>query len=313
MLILILSTSLSIGNSIVTNPQYFRSDYVNPDKVGLPQAGIWLRTYAPTNSVIITNVRPHILSYYTNCSFDIESVDWKIDRQGVGTIITPVSQTEFSELIDAKKFDYLVVFSESVAGEFWRRPYFMPYVDNDALFTIYEPVVEAPLEITGCESTDSWTVIRGDIDFSLDSTDKKEGLYSIKVEGITNEGGQTRISYNAVGTWNLSKNTFEFWFKLDNATNPKYFSVILSDNTGNYRYWINSTQVFKDWDSGDWQNLQMPLNNYKGQEDKFDLEQVNRIDIYVYADPNITITYHLDTIKVYTLVEKVYTLKREND
>lgn len=306
MIILVFSTSLSIGNSIVTNHQYAYSDYVNPDDVGLPQAGRWLTTNAPTNSVIITNARPQILSYYTNCSFDIESTDWKIDRQGVGTIITPNSQTEFLELVNNGKFDYLVVFTDPVVGEFWKRPYFSPYVDKDSLFTIYKHVDEAPLEITGCESTDGWTVTRGDINFSLDSTDKKEGLYSIKVEGITNENGQTRISYNADGTWNLSRNTFDFCFKLDNATNPNYFSVILTDNAGNYRYWINSTQVFKDWDSGNWQNLQFPINNYKGQEGKFDLEQVKSIDIYVYADANTPITYHLDAIKVYTLVERVH-------
>ena len=313
MFLLIVSTSLSIGNSIVTNPQYAYSDYVNPNEVGLPQAGRWLTTNVPTNSTIITNARPQILSYYTNCIFDIESTDWKIDRQGVGTIITPNSQTEFSELLDAGKFDYLVVFTDPAVGEYWKRPYFRSYIEDDALFTIYEYVMEAPLEITGCELTDGWTVTRGRITFSLDFTDKKEGLYSIKVEGITNERGQTRISYNADGTWDLSKSTFDFWFKLDTATNPNYLSIILTDNAGNYRYWINSTQVFKNWDSDNWQNLQFFLNYCKGQEGKFNIEQVKRIDIYIYADPNTPITYHLDAIKVYTLVEKVYTLKREND
>jgi len=307
MIILVLSTSLSIGNVIVTNPHYAYSDYVNPDEVGLPQSGRWLTTNVPTNSVIITNVRPQILSYYTNCIFDIESTDWKIDRQGVGTIITPNSQTGFSELLNAGKFDYLIVFTDPVAGEFWKRPYFNPYVDKDALFTIYEYVMEAPLEITGCELTDGWTVTRGDINFSLDSTDKKEGLYGIKVEGITNEGGQTRITYSADGAWNLSKNTFDFWFKLDNTTNPKYFSVILTDNAGNYRYWINSTQVFKDWDSGNWQNLQFPINNYEGQEGKFNIEQVKCIAVYVYADPNTPITYHIDYIQTYSTTKKIYT------
>jgi hypothetical protein len=276
--------------------------------VGLTQAGIWLAENAPTNSVIVTNVRSQILSYYTNCSFDIESTDWRIDRQNASTIITPDSQTEFSELVDAKKFDYLVVFSEPVAGEFWRRSYYLPYVDEDVLFTIYAPIVEPPFNVTGCESTDDWTVTHGSITFSIDASDTKEGLYSVKAEGMTHQDtGRTRIFYNPAGTWDFSKvDLLNFWFKLDTATNPQYFSVILTDEAGNYRYWLNNTQVFQNWSSGDWQNLEMALDNYEGQEGQFDIEQVTDIAFYVYAAPNTAITYHLDYIQGYSNLKKIY-------
>jgi len=137
---LVISSSLWIGTSIVTNDQYFRNDYITPDEVGLPQAGNWLATNAPSNAVIITNARAHILSYYTNFSFDIETEDLRINRQGFGTIITPSSEIEFLEHINASEFNYLVVFTEPIVGEPWKRPYFNPYIVEGTLFTIYELV-----------------------------------------------------------------------------------------------------------------------------------------------------------------------------
>ena len=100
MIILVSSSSLGIGVSIVTNDQYFRNDYIIPEDVGLPQAGKWLIENVPTNSVIVTNARAHILSYYTNYSFDIKSKDLRINRQGIGTIITPSSENEFLDLLN---------------------------------------------------------------------------------------------------------------------------------------------------------------------------------------------------------------------
>lgn len=99
----------------------------------------------------------------------------RINRQGVGTIITPSSETEFFELIEARKFDYLVVFTESVVGEHWKRPYLYPYVVDGTLFTIYE-LVDIHLEFNISESTDGWYKTAGDIEFSLDSTNKKDNL-----------------------------------------------------------------------------------------------------------------------------------------
>lgn len=289
MIFLVTSSSLGIGISIVTNDQYFRNDYITPEDVGLPQAGKWLTTNVPTNSVIVTNVRAHILSYYTDFSFNFESEDLRINRQEIGIIITPSSETEFLYLIDEKEFDYLIVFTNPVIGEHWKRPYLYPYVVEGSLFTIYELVDNFNIS----ESTDGWYDTAGDIIFSLDSTDKKDGLYSIKLEGMTNEYNQTRININ--GIWNLyEKDYLNFWFKLDNATNQYYFSIVLTDNVGNYRYWNNDMQVLNDWDSNIWQYIQITLHDYKGQKGTFNIEQVNRISIYVYAASNTSIAYHID-------------------
>lgn len=137
-IILVISSSFQIGTSIVTDDRYLYNDSINPEDVGIPQAGNWLIINAPTNSVIITNVRAHILSYYSNFKFDIENNDWIINREGVGKIITPLSEAELTEYIETRNFDYLVVFTKPVVGEPWKRPYFLSYIVDDTLVTIYE-------------------------------------------------------------------------------------------------------------------------------------------------------------------------------
>ena len=191
-------------------------------------------------------------------------------------------------------------------GENWKRPFFYPYVVQGTLFTIYE-LVDNYLELNVSESTEGWSNITGDVEFSLDSMDKKDDLYSIKVEGMVNEDNQTRININ--GTWNLyGKQNFNFWFKLDNATNPYYFSVILTDNLGNYRYWNNDTQMLNNWDSNSWQNLQINLYHYKGQIDTFNIEQVKSLSFYVYAASNTSIVYHMDHFQTSITIKKISSL-----
>ena len=308
MIFLVVSSSLRIGNSIVTNDKYWRNDYRTPEDFGLPQVGNWLITNVPTNSVVITNARAHILNYYTDFRFDIHSDDLRLNRQDVGTIITPSSEIEFLELIETRSFDYLVVFTESVIGEHWKRPYFYPFIVEGSLFTIYE-LVENHLEFNMSESTDSWYKTAGDLKISLDSIDKIGGNSSIKVDGTTDKDGKTIIyNCNMNGTWNLNFSIFSFWFKLVNATNPYYFSMVLTDILKNYRYWNNDMQVLNNWDSYTWQKILIPLNNYKNQIGAFNIEQVNNISFYLYTTPNTSITYHLDQFQAFQTLIKIFSL-----
>jgi len=230
---------------------------------------------------------------------------WKIDRQETGTIILAKSQEELSEFVDAGNFDYLVVFTQPVVGERWKRPYFEQYVDEGALFSIYEPA-NASLVITGCESTEGWYATRGHVTFSLASGYGKDG-HCIGINGKTDETGATRIYYDAPGTWDLGGlDTLGFCFRLENATHPRYFSVILSDGAGNYRYWINGTKIFYNWDSGDWQDFGISLKSYKGQQGEFDLERVDLIQVFVYADSNTSITYQLDCMRAHSTIRKAH-------
>jgi hypothetical protein len=224
--------------------------------------------------------------------------------------MTPTSQEEFNETINKGNYTYMVVFSDPAVGESEKRPYFEPYVEKDSLFTVYEPTRESAFTLTSCESIDSWSVARGDVRFFLDSNSKKEGLHSVKVDGMTDKRGQTRVSYYARGTWDLRRNYLEFWFKLDNAVNPSYFSVILADATGNYRYWIANSQTLIDWSADSWHNLQVPLNYYYEEEGEFDLSQVKNLSIYAYAEPRTSITYHIDSIMSRSLAEKVFSYNR---
>ena len=292
MIILISFSSLNVGNSIVTNDQFWRNDNITDEDLGLPQAGEWLRNNIPHDSIILTNIRAHILSYYMDGEFDIEHNNLRIKRKGIGTIITPSDEEEFQNLIDTHPVDYMVVFTDTLIGEHGRRPYFIPYINEDKLFTIYKLTNES-MGLKISESTYGWSKTYGNVNFTLDSSDKKEGLYSVKVNGTTSNNDRTRVLIN--GNWNIKDvHDLNFWFKLDNATNQYYFSVIFSDNLGNSIYWNNEMEELKYWDSKVWQNIKLRLSKSKGKINDLNKEEVSCISIYAYAAPNTLITYHLD-------------------
>lgn len=305
MIVLILMSSLAVGQSIVTNLKYDYNDYVTPNSTGLPQAGSWLLKNAPANSTVITNVRPQILNYYANNNFDIETEDWNINRPNAGKILTPNTEQELYEFINGKNYTFLVVFSKPLASEFWKRPFFLPYINENTLFTVYVPAKEEPVKFFSCDSTENLLATRAIVNFSLDTIDNKEGLSSIKVDGITNERGQTRISYNIGTELNMNRSNLAFWFKLDNAVNPNYLSLVLIDSASNYRYWANDTRTLSNWNSHEWQNIQVSLSNSTGQLGNFDITRVKSLEIYVYADENTPITYHLDGFQSYSTLNKI--------
>lgn len=309
LLVIIVLSTLSTGISITTNSEWFRNDYVTPDSVGLPQAGSWLTENISVNSTIITNVRPQILSYYSNYQFDIQDSNWVINRDGIGKIITPL-QAKFTELLNSNDFNYLVVFSESVVGEHWRRSHFMEYLDNNTLFTIYETLREE-ITITPWKSTDEWIVTQGNVTLSLDEFDEKGVSKCIKLDGVTSDNGRTRLIYNLEMPTNLEDaEILTFGFKLDEVINPNYFSLILKDASGNIRYWANSSKVFDEWVSHNWQKHEISLNTYSGQEGLFNIKEVKQIMFYVYADPISVITYHIDDIQAYSTIKKVYAFSK---
>ncbi len=307
-IILIASTSLVVGESIVTNPSFYYNDNVTPESIGVPQAGYWLVNNTPPNSIIVTNIRAHILSYYTDCSFDIENKDWKISRSGNRTIISPSSEQEFSDIFNTKNYTYLVAFSKPVASEHWKKPFFEPFIEKNSLFTVYESIKEEPILIFSCESTERLSVTRGSMIFTLDSIDKTEGLYSIIAKGSTNERGQTRISYNFETSLSLNKSLLDFRFRIGEASNPNYFSLLLIDSSGNYRFWNNNTSTLSNWNSNNWQKMEISLSTYNGQEGPFDINTVKEIALYIYADPNSSITYQIDEFRILTDIQKVYSL-----
>lgn len=83
---------------------------------------------------------------------------------------------------------------------------------------------------------------------------------------------------------------------------------MINEDLRNYRYWNNDMQVLDDWDSNTWQNLQITLYDYKGQKGAFNIEQVNRISIYVYAASNTSIAYHMDQFQASSIIKKIYSL-----
>ncbi|MCD6414368.1 MAG: DUF2341 domain-containing protein [Candidatus Diapherotrites archaeon] len=113
-------------------------------------------------------------------------------------------------------------------------------------------VYPIPETLSSCESTSDWT----GTDLSLDSSEPREGNYTIKdVVASPVAGDEYKITYNPSGVWDLkNKMKTTFWFKSDRASTAfTHARVYVYDSDSHYRYWN------LEFDANEWKKFWLSI------------------------------------------------------
>ncbi|MCK4793582.1 MAG: LamG domain-containing protein [Desulfobacteraceae bacterium] len=102
------------------------------------------------------------------------------------------------------------------------------------------PVIGVPYTLNTCDAMTDWTTQNGSL--SIDATDKKEGMGSLKDNVASPAAGSLYYTgYDPAGAWDWSaKKYILFWFKCDRAStafDPLDCRLILRDTSNNWRVW----------------------------------------------------------------------------
>jgi hypothetical protein len=144
------------------------------------------------------------------------------------------------------------------------------------------------------DSATDWSTLQtGTI--SIDSTSKKEGSASLKVEGITDSWSNLGARYAPSEILDMSlRPLLAVWAK---ASERATFSMTLCDSTGNKRtFW----DIRADGSSTDtqWKRFAINLNNYTSQTPDFDLAKVVFVDFYISSGPGESMSLWLDDLVI---------------
>lgn len=144
------------------------------------------------------------------------------------------------------------------------------------------------------ESTQGWEMIQpGTI--NIDSSSKKEGSASLRVDGVTDSWSNLGVRYNLTGTWDLvARPLLAVWAK---ANETRAFSITLHDSSGNTRtFW--DIRAYGSSVIPQWKRFVVNLDNYTSQTSGFDLAKVDQIDFYVSAPPGQALTLFIDDLTI---------------
>lgn len=159
------------------------------------------------------------------------------------------------------------------------------------------------LRLIDCDSPTNWRIWgcgRGNGTVTVDLTDRKQGVASIKATITSGEGGTHGIIYDLERTWDLTdKEYISFWFKHDTA-NLHNYNIKIQDADGN---WNN--YYFKYINADTWMKVMFPLRKPNEiSPSPPDLSKIAKVGIDVWTrHPNTTYTFRVDYIHLIDITE----------
>jgi hypothetical protein len=134
-----------------------------------------------------------------------------------------------------------------------------------------------------------------DATLEIDTSTKKEGYASLKITGKTDSWGNLGVTYDSLGTWNLSGcSSISVWAKSNEST-P--FSISLVDSDSKSRtFWC--LKAGEGSATTGWKRFVANLTDYTSQTYGFNISTVDRIRLYVYSDVKKSMTFWIDDLTV---------------
>jgi len=134
-----------------------------------------------------------------------------------------------------------------------------------------------------------------DATLEIDTSTKKEGYASLKITGKTDSWGNLGVTYDSLGTWNLSGySSISVWAKSNEST-PFSISLVDSDNRSR-TFWCLKTGEGSA--TTGWKRFVANFTDYTSQTYGFNICAVDRIHLYVYSDVKKSMTFWIDDLTV---------------
>jgi len=214
-------------------------------------------------SPVVSPLKLNILCAEPNITIEIRIYPFKDDVYFTVLPVAALGSDPFNkEYKLPPSFKVVVIFRNETAADAW------VYYNATG---IYEWLLqELWFEICDCDSLNNWIGTA----LSLDSTDKKQGLFSIK-DDVATPALETAYdtNYNPIGTWDLSKQKYlRFWLKSDKAnTNFASCHIYIYDTQGHWNRW---NLVFA---ANTWVAIDKPLQSPDNVSGITDLSKINII------------------------------------
>jgi hypothetical protein len=134
-----------------------------------------------------------------------------------------------------------------------------------------------------------------DATLEIDTSTKKEGYASLKITGKTDSWGNLGVTYDSLGTWNLSGySSISVWAK-SNESAPFSISLVDSDNRSRTFWYLKAGEGSA---TTGWKRFVANLTDYTSQTSGFNVSAVDRIHLYVYSDVKKSMTFWIDDLTV---------------